>query len=48
MDFITRLTNELYVEFLIPHEQYTLAATESQAWWGFVLRYELQQEVDER
>ena len=48
MDVITRLINELYVEFLYPCEQYTLAATESQTWWVFVLRYERQQEVDDR
>ena len=48
MDFITRVINEQCVEFLEPREQCRLAATESETWLVFILRYERQQEVDER
>ena len=48
MQFLTRLINDHYVEYVDPREQYRLAATKSGTWWVFVLRYERQEEVDER
>ena len=48
MQFLIRLINDHYVEYLDPREQYRLAATETETWWVFVLRKERQQEVDER
>ena len=39
MEFLIRLINDHCVEYLDPREQYR---------WVFVLRYERQQEMDER
>ena len=48
MQFLIWMINDDYVEYLHPREQYRLAATESGTWRIFVLRYERQQDVDER